>query len=168
VAELVAHEIEVPVSAGGERDQPDQLVQRQTAIDAQVLVRDPHVRVHVAADQAEDDGLVAHQGLVVGLGVADGLFVPAAVGEFVPQAAHGPVLVRHLLDELDPVIRHPHGEAAVETAAAVLCRRGKPRHAAHILGHGEGIRPHGVNQAVGEREIGERILVHVRVEIIIV
>ncbi len=141
-------------------------MQRHAPVDPQVAAAGAHVPVHVRADQAEDDGLVAHQGLVVGLGVADGFLVPAPVGQLVPQVPHGPVLVGDLLDELDPVVRNPHGEAVVEAETAFFRRGGQPGHAAHVLGHDQGIRSQAVDHPVGQRQVGQRIFVDVVVEVV--
>jgi hypothetical protein len=89
-----------------------------------VVVADPHMPVHVRADQPEDDGLVAHQGLVVGLGIADGPFIVAAVGQLVPEMPMGQCS-SGISDELDPVVRDSHGEAVVKAEAPVLLRCGR-------------------------------------------
>ena len=65
MAELIAHEIQVTSAAGGEGHEAYHLVQGDAAVHEQVLRTLLHRPVHLLVDQAEDDGLVAHERLVV-------------------------------------------------------------------------------------------------------
>ena len=101
----------------------------------------------------------------MGFHVADGAFVCAAVGEFVPEEADGPILVADVADELEPTLRHAHGHAVIE-ADATFCDGGADAgHTADILGDGQGIRADGVDDGVGEGEVGVGILIHGAVEV---
>ena len=66
---------------------------RNAAVDGTVLVALSEVPIHIGIDESEDEGLVAHEGLVVAFGVGDVALVGAAVGEFPEDAARLPVLI---------------------------------------------------------------------------
>ena len=80
-----------------------------------VVVADHHVPVHLFVDQTEDDGLVAHERLVVAFAVAYCLFVVAPVGEFPVDGCGMPVLVTFFLYYPDPVVWDSHGQTVVES-----------------------------------------------------
>ena len=73
-------------------------MQGQAAVDHVSRIAFLHMPIHVGIDQAEDDGLVAHQRLVMAFGIADGLFVVTAVGQFPIQMARFPVFVGEFLE----------------------------------------------------------------------
>ena len=153
VAPLVAHEVEVgPVDERG-CGHAYHLVQGHAAVDHAVVVAHHHVPVHLLVDEAEDDGLIAHQRLVVALGIAHGLLVGAAVGELPEYRGGLPVLVALLLDGLDPVVGYAHGHAVVKAQAAVAVGACQARHAAHLLGNGDGVWVDLVYEHVGQGEI---------------
>ena len=93
-----------------------------------VLVALLEMPVHIGIDEAEDDGLVAYECLVVALGIGDGLLILTAVG-YLPEHAGGlPMLVGLLLDELDPVVGHVHRHAIVESVTTMLDGRCQAGH----------------------------------------
>ena len=65
MTELITHEVQVTSVDGRSRKQTDHLVQGNTSFHHSILVADLEVPVHVGINQAEDDGLVTHQCLVV-------------------------------------------------------------------------------------------------------
>ena len=79
---LVAHEVEVSTIDERSGHQTDHLMQRHATVNGSIVVIDHHVPVHLLVDEAEDDGLVAHEGLVVTLGIGDGLLVGTTVSQF--------------------------------------------------------------------------------------
>ena len=166
MSELIAHEVEVAAIDGRSRDQTNHLVQGDTAVDHIVLVAFLEVPVHIGIDEAEDDGLVAHKSLVVALAVRDGLLVGTTVLHLPEDAAGLPVLVLQLLDGLNPIVGHIHRHAIVEAKAAVLELGSEARHARHLLSDGDGIGILLVNQAVGQREIANGIVVLVTIEVV--
>ena len=89
VAELVADEIEIALAGQAEGDQPDHLVQRDAAVDDQVLAGLVHVPVHFLVHEPEREGLVADQGLVVAFGIADVLFAAPAIHQRVVTDRRG-------------------------------------------------------------------------------
>ena len=161
MAELVAHEIEVAPAARGERNETDHLVQGYAPVYQQVLRALVHRPVHILVDQAEDDGLVAYERLVVALGIGDRVLVGALVGELPPDAAHAPLLVAEFLDPLDPMVGDAHRHPEVEAHAAGL-------DPADVLGDRDGLRVQLVDQLVGQRQVADGVLVHALVEIIAV
>ena len=54
-------------------------MERNASIYGIVLVSFLHVPVHIRINQAENDGFIAHQGLVMAFRIGDGLFIFAAV-----------------------------------------------------------------------------------------
>ena len=168
VAELVAHEVQVAAVDGGGGDEADHLVQGQTALHHEVSVRRLHVPIHVGIDEPKDDRLIAHECLIVALGVADGLLVGAAVGRFPPDGRGVPVFVLLLLECLDPEVGDVHGHAVIEAVAAVLEACGEAGHAADLLGDGDGVRVDLMDELVGEREVDDGVAVLMSVVIVAV
>ena len=165
---LVAHEVEITAIDGRGGDKPDELVQRHAAAHHAVVVANHHVPVHLLVDKAEDDGLVAHQRLVVTLGIGNGLLVGTAVGEFPENRGGLPVLVLLLLDGLDPVVGDSHRHAVIEANASILHLASKAWHAAHLLGNSDGMRIHLMDELVGKGEVGDGIGVLVAVVVVVV
>ena len=165
---LVAHEVEVGAVDERSGHQANHLVQRHAAVHGAVVVARHHVPVHLLVDEAEDDGLVTHEGLVVALGIGNGLLVGTAVGQLPENGSGVPILVLTLLDGLDPVVGDAHRHAVVKADAAVLESAGQSGHAAHLLGNGDGMGIDGVDQHVGQREIGDGIGVLAAIVIIVI
>ena len=139
-----------------------------TAFDHEVTVVLLHMPVHICIYQAEDDGLISYQRLVVAFGVTDRLFVGPAVGRLPPDGGRMPVLVFLLLDRLDPVVGNVHRHAVVEAIAAVFIFGCQSGHAAHFLGDGDGIFIHFVYQFVGKGKVSDRVAVLMPVEVVAV
>ena len=163
VAELVAHEVQVAVAAGGQGQQADHLVQGDGPVDDLGVGVLLHLVVHGRVGEAEDHGLVPHQGLVVALHIGDGGRV--AEGELRPQVAQVPVLVPPLLGVFDPQIRDAHAQAVVEADAAVGHGLAHAGHAGHVLGDGQRARVHLPDQVVGQLQVGDGLHVRVHGEI---
>mmetsp|Transcript_31485 Transcript_31485/g.82569 ORF Transcript_31485/g.82569 Transcript_31485/m.82569 type:complete len:509 (-) Transcript_31485:1316-2842(-) len=107
--ELVAHEAQPAFAAEAHRDQPHHLVQREPAVDDHARrAHGAHVRVHLGVHEPERLGLVADDGLVVRLRVGDAGLLPAPVLQRVGDVAHVPIIVRRLLQELDPHVWERH------------------------------------------------------------
>ena len=84
--------------------------------------------------------LVADQRLVVALGVADVLLAVPAIQQRVEELGQVPLLVALLLEELDPVVRHAHRQAVVESDAAFGDRPGHADHSRDVFGDGDRLR----------------------------
>ena len=168
VSPFVAHEVEVAAVDGRGCCQANHLVKRHTAINHSVVVVNHHVPIHFLVDEAENDGLVAHQSLVVALGVTDGFLVGTSVGEFPENGTGLPILVLLLLDGLDPKVGNAHRHTVVEAHAAVFKCACQSWHTAHFLGDGDGVRVHLVNQYVGKGEIGDGVGVLRAVVVVVV
>ena len=165
VTELVPHEIEVSAVDGRSGNETDHLMQRYSAVGHVGRMTVLEVPVHVGVHEAEDDGLVAYECLVVTLGVGDGLLVLAAVGHLIEDMTGFPVLILNLFDILDPEIGNTHGQTVVKSHAAVRYRASETRHAGHLFGDGDGIGFDLMNDLVSQREVHERIAVFVTVEV---
>ena len=141
VAELVPHEVQVPLAAEAARELADHLVQRDAAAHHRVVRRQRgHVVVHLLVHQPKRGGLVTHQRLVVRLGVRDALLAPAAVLQAVHQVEHVPVVVVAPLGEhLDPLVRDGHLQAVVEADAALGDGARERGHAGDVLRDGDAV-----------------------------
>ena len=139
-------------------------MQGHAAVDDEVFGGAVHVEVHLLVHQTEGDGLVADEGLVVRFGVGHGLDVGQAVGHHGPHLPDVPLLVGDIFQQLDPEVGNGHAEAVVEADSAVVEGDAHPGHAAHVLGDGDGRRAELVDESVGEREVGDGILVDALVE----
>ena len=168
VTELVAHEVEVAAVDGREGDEPYHLVQSHAAVYDKVGIVLAHVPVHHVVDEAEDDGLVAHQCLVVTLGIVDGLLVGPPVGQFPEDGRRFPVLVLLLLDGLDPEVGDTHGHAVVKADAPVLELGRQTWHAAHLFGDGDGVGIDLVDKLVGQGEVDDGVVVLPAVVVVVV
>ena len=166
VPELVAHEVEVAVLRERARREPRHLVERDAALDDEPVLVHAHPVVDGRVDELEEERLAAHERLVMALHVGDDLLLGALVRERVVEAVHVPVLVAHLLREVEPHVRHAHRHAVVEAHPAVRARRGAPGHAAHVLGDRDRGGLHLVDDAVREREVAPGGVVHRAVEIL--
>ena len=157
VAKFVPHEGEVSFPAGGEGEEAEDFVESDAAVDLGVVISLCHVVIHGGVHEPEGEGFVSDEGLVVALGVGDGFFSVAAVGEGVENFVEVPLLVGSVFEELDPVIWDSHGEAVVEAHAAFGKGAAEARHAAHVLGNAEGVGIDFVDELVGELEVGDGI-----------
>ena len=157
--ELIAHEVEVAAIGCTGRQEAYHLVKSDTALHHVVLVALLEMPVHVGIHQAEDDGLVAHQSLVMALGIGDGLLILASVSELPEEGCRLPVLVALLLDGLNPVVGDVHGESVVEAIAAIADRCRESGHAAHVLGNGDGILVDLMYEVVGQSEIYDSLVI---------
>ena len=165
VAEFVAHEIQIAAIHRRGRGETDHLVQGDAARDRTTLVPLAEMPVHIGIDEAEDDRLVAHERLVVALAIGNGALPLPTVRELPINARGMPILVFFLLDELDPVVGDVHGEAVIKTIAARRKGRREAGHAADILGDGDGVGIHLVDELVRERQIADGVIVLMPVEI---
>ena len=85
MTELITHEVQITSIDSGSGKQTNHLVQSDTSFYHAVLVTNLEMPVHVGINQAEDDGLVAYQCLVVTLTIRNSLFILATVGHFPEQ-----------------------------------------------------------------------------------
>ena len=84
-------------------------------VDPDMIILLTHMVIHIRINQPEDERLIPHKGLVMGLGIANGLFIAAAVGQLKPQMADGPILILLLLNKFYPKIRNPHGQSIIKS-----------------------------------------------------
>ena len=120
MTELIAHEVQIALTAAGKGEQPDQLVQSDGPVDHRVVGGLVHIRIHGSVCQAEDHGLIAHQSLVMTLHIGDSIFAGAAQAHIAPHLADVPILVLLLLYSADPHIGQAHAQPVVEADTAVL------------------------------------------------
>ena len=167
VSELVAHEVQVRISAQTDRQQPDHLVQRDAPVDDVVLGTEvAHVEVDFLAEEPHRDGLVAHDGLVVRLAVRHALLLVPPVLHRVRQVRHAPVLVLLLADHLYPQVRQKHVQTIVKADAAVFHFPAESGHAGDVFGDGDGVVLDLVDECVGEHEVDESVHVDLEAEVV--
>ena len=102
------------------------------------------------------------------LTIRDGLLVSTAVLNLPEDAGWLPVFILQFLDGLDPVVRNVHRHTVVEAIAAVFKLGSQSWHSAHLLGNGNRILVHLMNQTVGKSKIADGIIVLMAVEVIAV
>ena len=168
MAEFIAHKVEITAVDSRCGDHSYHLMERHTAVYCRVIVAHHHVPVHCAVDKAEYQGLIAHQCLVVTLGIADGLFVGTTIGEFPEYRCRVPIFVLLFLDGLNPIVGYAHRHAIIEAHTALGKRQCQTRHTAHLFGYGDGFGVKFVNQQVGEGEIHYGIYVLTSVVVVAV
>ncbi len=101
IEQPLTHEVEISFSAESVRDEADHLVERKASVDDKVrMTRRAHVRVHLLVHEPERNGLVAHQCLIVALGIGDVGLAPTSVRQLVHDVPHIPVLIGLLLQVL--------------------------------------------------------------------
>ena len=142
MTELIAHERQVAAIDGGCRYQTDHLMKRNAAIYHIRRMAVLEMPVHVGVHEAEDDGLVANQRLIMALCVRDRLLVFAPVRHLEQNMPGFPILVFLLFDILDPEIRNTHRQTIIEAHTAVFYLRCQARHAAHLFRNSDCIRLH--------------------------
>ena len=165
MTELIPHEGEVSAIDSGSRDEAYHLMQRDAAVRHEGRMTVLEVPVHIGINKTEDDGLIAHERLVVTLGIRDGLLILTTIRHLKQDMTGFPVLILHFLDILNPEIRNTHRQTIIESYTAIGYRTCQPRHAAHFLRNCDGIGFHFVNDLIGKRQIHERITIFVSVEI---
>ena len=166
MSELITHKVQIAAIDGSQCHQTDHLVQGYATLGHTINVFFREVPVHIGIYQTEDDSLVAHQRLVVTLTIRNRLLVRTAVLHFPENATGLPVLVTQFLNGLDPIIWDVHGHAIVETKTTVFELGSQSRHTAHLLSNSDGVGIHLVNQAIGQREIANGIVVLATIEVV--
>ena len=122
--------------------------------------------VHIGIGQAEDKRLVAHECLVMALGIADGLLILTTIRKLVPDSTWAPLLVGVIRDELRPEVGDIHREAVVKAKASVLDRSSETRHTAHLFGDGDRIGVDAMDQLIGQREVRHSIGILMTIEVV--
>ncbi len=168
VTELIAHEVEPAFAAERERDEANHFVEGDAAFDDGVVVALAHVPVHFLIHQAEGEGLVADECLVVTFGVGDGCFAVAAVAEGRSEFVEVPIFVALFLEQFDPVIGDAHGESVGETDAAFFEGAAESGHAGHVFGDGDGAGFEVVDQLGGELEVEDGILIGIGAKVVVI
>mmetsp|Transcript_40311 Transcript_40311/g.126894 ORF Transcript_40311/g.126894 Transcript_40311/m.126894 type:complete len:704 (-) Transcript_40311:165-2276(-) len=169
MSEFVTHEVEVSLSSERHGDQSDHLVQGDSSVDDGVGGgEEGHAVVHLLVHEPEGDGLVTNKRLIVRFGVANNLLLVSSVCQRVYNMTHLPLIVRHLLQELDPHIRSSHGKTIVEAETSLMDRAAERWHARNILGDADGPGPDGVDHVVGKHKVDASIHVGVQAEVLAV
>ena len=168
VAEFVAHEVEVAVASGGEGEEAGDFGEGDAAVGVGVRVGAGHAVVDGGVEETEEEGFAADDGLVVAFDVGDDLFFRAAGGEFVVEVFDVPVFVFDFGGETGPDVGDTHGEAEVEACAACGAWTDETGHATDVFGDGEGGGVEGMDEIVGEGEVGEGVFVDGGIEVILV
>ena len=115
-------------------------MQSHSPVDNHIFLVNAHTPVHFLIAQAEHNGLVPHQCLIVRFTVTDHLFVGAADGEFIINMIQIPMLVRCSFQQADPHIRFSHGKAVVKANATLGNGNAQSGDGRHILRDQQSIR----------------------------
>jgi hypothetical protein len=78
------------------------------------------------------------------------------------------MLILHVLEEFNPIIRNPHGETIVEPDATLRTGCREAWHAAHLLRDGDGVRSNLMDNLVSESEVCHGVLVHVSTKVMVI
>lgn len=117
--EFVPHEGQVPLPSERKRDQPDHLVVGDSSEHNQGLGYNlAHVVVDFLVEEPHRERLVPDQSLIVALCVADALLQVSPIRQGVGQVLHVPVVVWHLLEQLDPLVWYGHSHSVVKANPA--------------------------------------------------
>ena len=168
VSKLVAHKVEVGLSARQNGKEAYHLVQRHSPIHVNGMRRLFHRVVHGLVHKSEGNGFVAHYGLVVAFAIGHRFHIPYPVVHHIPQPIHIPLLVSAIGQQLYPIVGYCHSHTVVESYAAVGYGYGNAGHTAHLFGNGGRGRVYGVYKVVGKGKIGNGSLVGLRAEIVVV
>ena len=166
MTELITHEVEVTAIDRRGSEQTYHLVQCDAAMGHIVLVTLLEMPVHIRINEAEDDGLVTHKCLVMTLGIGDGLLVLTTVGHLPEHAGWFPVLIGLFLDELDPIVGHIHRHAVIKSVTAMLDGSCQSRHTRHLLGNGDSILVHLMDEVIGQCEVTNGITILIEVVVV--
>mmetsp|Transcript_2514 Transcript_2514/g.10795 ORF Transcript_2514/g.10795 Transcript_2514/m.10795 type:complete len:209 (+) Transcript_2514:1357-1983(+) len=174
MAKLVPHEVEVTLAANRHGDHPDHLVQRHASGDhvGRGLER-AHAVVHFGVHEPERDGLIADDGLIVRLGIADALLGVSAVAQSRDDLVHAPVLVFQItlarrFEDSDPQVGDRHREPRVEAHAALLDRPAQRGHPRDVLGDDLDAGVALVEHVVRHHEVVDRGNVRLHPEVLLV
>mmetsp|Transcript_7040 Transcript_7040/g.15466 ORF Transcript_7040/g.15466 Transcript_7040/m.15466 type:complete len:492 (-) Transcript_7040:1049-2524(-) len=169
VTKLIAHEGEVALTPQSHGHQADHLVQGHPPRHHPTLLSEcRHTLVHLGAHQPECNGLISHEGLVVTLGVADGPLRVTPVAQCGHQVPHAPVLVPHVLEQLDPAVRDGHSQPVVKAHTSLRHRAAQRWHPAHILCHRDGLWQVVVYEVIGQHEVHHRVHIGGHTKVLVV
>ena len=167
MAEFITHKVQVALTAACQGEQADHLVQGDSPVNHRIVAILVHVGVHVGAGQTEDHGLVAHQCLVVGFHIGDGILTGTAQAHLAPHLVDIPEFILALYRP-NPHIRQTHTQTVVKADTAVGNGQRHAGHTGHILRNGDGIRVHLTDQLVGKLQIGDGLGVGIEGEVLVV
>ena len=148
--ELISHKVQITAINSRSRNQTDHLMQGDTSIYHEIMVIFLHMPIHIGVDQAEDDRLITHQGLIVALGITDRLLIGTTVRRLPPDRRRMPILIFLFLDRLDPIVRDVHSHAIIKAITTILYLSRQTRHATHLLGDRYSARIHLMDQFIGQ------------------
>ena len=146
--EFIAHEIQITIARSRRGKKSGHLMQRHSTIHRNTVGKYAHLFVDRISPQTEYRSLPPDYRLIVTFNIAYCALIVAAIGQLMPQRSHIPVLIRNI-EKFKPVVCHPHCQPEVKSAASILYRRTKPRHARNILGNGYRIIFNLMNHTVG-------------------
>ena len=101
MSKLVAHEVEIGLTAQAECYETNHLVESNATVDHQGVIGSAHV-VALGVEKPHGYGFVTDNSLIVALAIGNDLLLPPSVDHTVCDGLHVPVLVRRLLQQLDP------------------------------------------------------------------
>lgn len=169
VAELVAFEVEITLTAETVGDEPDELVKGHTTVNhRRELGQLRHVGVHLSVAEPEHERLVTDERLVVALCVCNRLLHVPAVGEGVDKVTYVPIRVVELLEPLDVQVRNGHGKTIVKSKSAERDRNAQAGHSRNVLGDRDCRWEDPVNHLIRHHQINNRLEINGSTKVLVV
>ena len=98
------------------------------------------------------------------LGISHGLNPRQARSHNTPHLIKVPILIRHILKQLNPEVGNCHTQTVVKADTTIFDRVAHARHTAHILCNGNCRRVDAMHQLIGKCKIYERIAINALVK----
>ena len=128
MAEFVANEAQIRFAGKCEGEQPDHLMQGDSALDHEAGAALAHVPVHLCIHHQKGLSFVTDERLIVAFHIADALLAGALILQLLVNRTQVPVFVGSLFKQLDPEVRHTHRQPVIEAEAPFSDGTGQPRH----------------------------------------
>ena len=122
--------------------------------------------IHISINQTENNRLISHQCLVMTLRIRYGFLILATIGDFPEHTGRFPVLINLFFNRLNPVIRNIHSHAIIKSVTTVFYFRSQSRHTGNFFCNCDSFRINLMNHLVSQRQITNRIIILMSVEII--
>ena len=149
MSEFISHEVQITTIDGGGCQKSYHLMKCNTTISHEVFIAFLEMPIHIGINQPEDNGLVAHQCLIMTLCIRNRFLVSTTIGQFPEHRRWFPVLVLKFLDSFNPIIGDIHRHTIVEPISTIFERCCQTWHTTHLLSNCDGTWMHFMNQLIG-------------------
>ena len=104
---------------------------------------------HLLIHKPKRQSFVAHERLIVTFRVGYAPLEMTTIGQGMHDRAHLPLIIRLLLEKLDPHVGDGHGKTIIEADASFGYWTAESRHTRNVLGNGDHVRVELVKQMIG-------------------